>query len=125
MAQLQELTRQQAAQAIAPIAHLDPCGDADPDQVAAAGIPMRLHVDGGSLVLVLDRRARGRQLWIEAAVGEGSADMTAIGLRYCEETARHAGCTEVAFQTSRRGLKRKAERLGYQVHGFILRKALT
>ncbi len=126
LAHVQELSRAAAAAALAPIMHLEPSGQASADQVAGAGMPLQLDVEGGRLVLVLDRRgACGRQLWIEAAVGQGSADLTAAGLRFVEETGRHAGCQEVAFQTSRRGLVRRAERLGYQVHGFILRKAIT
>lgn len=125
-AQVQELSREAAVQAFAPVVRRDPDGLATAENVAAAGLAMRLSVEGGQLVLVLDRRGDcGRQLWIEGAVGEGSADLTAAGLRFVEETGRHAGCAEVAFQTSRRGLVRKAERLGYQVHGFILRKAIT
>jgi hypothetical protein len=125
-AQVTELTRDQAVAALARAARHNADGLATPENVADAGMTLRLDVDGGHAVMVLTRRgAGGRQLWVEGAVGGGDVNMTAIGLRFIEDTARYAGCSEVAFQTSRRGLVRKTQRLGYQVQGFILRKALT
>ena len=125
-ARVQEVSREVAAAALAPVVRSDPDGLATPESVAAAGVPLRLDVDGGHATMVLARRGPGaRQLWIEGAVGGGDADMTAIGLQFIEDTARQAGCAEVAFQTSRRGLVRKAARLGYEVRGYILRKAIT
>lgn len=125
-ARVQEVSREEAIAAIAPVVRRDPDGLATPESVVAAGVPLRLEVEGGHATMVLARRGPGaRQLWIEGAVGGGDVDMTAIGLQFIEDTARQAGCEEVAFQTARRGLVRKAARHGYQVHGYILRKALT
>lgn len=124
-ARVQEVSREAAARALASVVARDPDGLATAENVAAAGVPLLLEVEGGHATMVLARRGPGaRQLWVEGAVGGGEADMTAIGLRFIEDTAHQAGCTEVAFQTSRRGLVRKAERLGYQVRGYILRKAI-
>lgn len=63
-------------------------------------------------------------LFVTAASGEGRRDLTALILGTLEQ----AGAASVAFQTRRRGLMRKAQRLGYRVagdvaNGVIMRKA--
>lgn len=98
---------------------------ATPDAVAsavAAGVPFDLQIPAGRLLMVL--QLRGSQLWIQGAVGTGSGDLTLNGLQFAEATARKVGCTSVGFQTARRGLVRKATRLGYRADGSQLTKAL-
>lgn len=66
----------------------------------------------------------GSELWIQAGAGIATADLTAIGLAVIEKQA--AGVFKsVGFQTRRKGLVKKAMRLGYVVDGFILRKVLS
>lgn len=90
--------------------------------VVQTGVHFDLQTEAGRLLMVLD--LRGDLLWIGGAVGKGSGDLTAAGLAFAEATARQAGCMAVGFQTARRGLVRKALRLGYVADGFQLKKAL-
>lgn len=99
-----------------------PIPGADPHELASTGVPFELQTEGGRLVMVLE--THGDLLWITAAAGQGVADMTRIGLQFIEECARQAGCREVGFTTQRRGLVRKAHRLGYLLSGGHMRKAI-
>lgn len=65
----------------------------------------------------------GSELWIQAGGGSASIDLTALGLAAIERQAV-GGFRSVGFQTRRKGLVKKAMRLGYVVDGFILRKVL-
>lgn len=118
MATLQELTRDQALRAL----QLRPVRGHDQAELAGGGVPFELRTEAGRLVLVLDRR--DALLWISAASGEGAGDLTATGLAFVEQTARFAGCRRVAFATRRRGLVRKASRLGYRRVGENMEKDL-
>lgn len=69
--------------------------------------------------------ALGRELWIQAAGGAGPDDLTALGFGAIERQASAGGFESVGFQTRRRGLVRKAEKLGYVVDGWILRKKIN
>lgn len=73
-------------------------------------------------MFVLERS--GDTVCIHGAAGLAAEDLTAIGLALIEECARQAGARQVKFQTARRGLVRKAEKAGYMVAGWILKKAV-
>jgi hypothetical protein len=79
-------------------------------------------VDGGGQAVLLVA-VRHRQAWIEAAKGHGGADLVRDVLPAVELAAMPA-CDSVAFRTARRGLVRKAMKQGYQVTGWVMRKAL-
>lgn len=100
----------------------DPRGTSTPASLAGAGQAFELTAAGGSGVFVV--RKNGAQLWIQAAAGHAADDLTQLGLELIEEMARHAECTEVAFQTERPGLVKKANQRGYEVAGWILKKAV-
>lgn len=100
----------------------DPWGEATADTLAAAGPAFKLTTASGSVVFVLERN--GDAVSIHGAAGQAGEDLTAIGLTVIEECARQAGAKEVKFQTARRGLVRKAEKAGYTVAGWILKKAV-
>lgn len=121
-AQVREVSRDQAAKALAETAAMDPLGESTPQTITAAGVPFELKTATGGGTFVLERK--GDVLWITAAAGKAQDDLTELGFQLVEETARQCGCTEVGFQTSRRGLVHKSERHGYQVAGWIMRKAL-
>lgn len=115
-----------AAQAYAAHAHLDPEGIATPESLAAAGPSFGIQTDTGCSVFTL--RTDGAECWVQAAAGSGYG-MTAPTFAIIEAIATRAGCKRVAFQTVRRGLVRRARRLGYQIagpigRGHILRKEL-
>ena len=109
-----------AARALAGMAHLDPRGiarDEDIPGMCEAGQCWHVSTPRGSAVIVTQRTASG-VLWVDAAAGVGEDDMTAA----IDEVLRHTGARSVGFQTKRRGLVRRAERLGFRVAGFILRR---
>jgi hypothetical protein len=110
----------QAAFTVTPVP--DPSGMSTPESLAAAGQAFELSAAGGSGVFVVTKK--GTRLWIEAAAGAAADDLTAMGLELIEEMAQRAECIEVAFQTARPGLVRKANQRGYQVAGWILKKAV-
>lgn len=60
--------------------------------------------------------------WVAAAKGNGPQDWSAALLPIIEAQAK--GCAAVAFQTARPGLVRKAQRQGYAVTGWILKKPI-
>jgi len=65
----------------------------------------------------------GTELWIQAAGGKGTANLTKIGLEVIE--AQGVGLySTVAFQTRRTGLVTKAKQNGFVVDGYILRKKI-
>ena len=119
---LTPLTESEAAHAFSVTPVPDPQGTSTPETLAAAGQAFELSAAGGSAVFVVTKK--GAQLWIEAAAGHAADDLTAVGLELIEEMARQAGCTEVGFQTARPGLVKKANQRGYQVAGWILKKAV-
>lgn len=105
-----------AAQAYAAHVHLDPEGIATPDSLAASGPSFAVQTDSGQTVFTLG--AIGGDCWIHAAAGSGYG-MTAPTFAVIEQIAARAGCVSVSFQTMRRGLVRRARRLGYQIAGQI------
>ncbi|MDR7095534.1 hypothetical protein [Hydrogenophaga laconesensis] len=119
---VQEVSRERAVQAFTETPIIDPAGTSTPESLTAAGVPFELKTATGGGVFVLERQ--GHVLWITAAAGKATDDLTELGFQLVEETARQCGCTEVGFQTSRRGLVHKSERHGYEVAGWIMRKAL-
>lgn len=119
---IEALTTEQAAQAFHELPVPDPQGIATPESLAAAGEAFEFFAAGGSCRAVV--RKNGCQLWIEAASGKAADDLTAIGLELAEEVANQAQCQEVAFQTCRAGLMKKATQHGYQVAGWILKKEI-
>lgn len=120
--QVQELSSQDARQAFEAIPVPDPWGEATPESLARGGVPFKLTTAGGCGVFVLERQ--GDAVSILGASGKAAEDLTSIGLELIEDCTRQAGARRVKFQTARRGLVRKAERRGYQVVGWIMKKDL-
>lgn len=116
------MSREAAVRAFTETPVPDPAGISTPESLTAAGVPFELETGTGSGVFVLERH--GDVLWVTAAAGKAADDLTDIGLQLIEETARQAGCSSVAFQTSRCGLVRKSERRGFEVSGWIMKKAV-
>lgn len=127
-ASLRPATVDQAAQAFAACAGLDPEGKATPDSAARAGESFKVSTDTGEAIYTITARPGGR-CWIHGAAGTGTG-MTAAGLACIERQALAAGCVSVAFQTVRHGLVRRARALGYRItaqvgRGFIIEKRIT
>ncbi len=71
----------------------------------------------------------GDALWITAAAGRAPDDLVAVLSRFAVHQAFDRGLSAVAFRTERRGLVRKARRIGYQItrqdgNEYFLRKTL-
>lgn len=118
--ELKPLSEADAAQAVSKAALYDPRGTSTPESLAAVGPAFALHTTDGVGAFVVKKN--GIQLWVEAAVGQSPDDLTDMGMSIIEEMARKADCTEVAFQTARTGLVKKATQNGYRVTGWILKK---
>lgn len=128
---LTSASQSEAARAYAPYAaKLDPTGEGSPESWAAFGRSFELRTPTGRAIFSIDTSCEGGALcWIDAAAGTGEG-MTERGLPIIEQQARVAGCSAVAFQTLRRGLVRRVQRLGYRIagtvgRGFILRKTIA
>ncbi len=106
----------EAARIFAPLVGLDPERKATAEGIANAGPTFRIETEDGNAVFTLSSKAGF--CWVHAAKGAGQG-MTEVGLNVIEQIARQAGCHAVGFQTLRRGLVRKAQRLGYHVAGQI------
>jgi hypothetical protein len=122
--ELTPLSEADAAKAFVLVDRYDPRGTSTPESLAGAGPAFALHTTDGFGAFVVKKN--GCQLWVEAAVGKSQDDLTEMGMAIVEEMARKSECTEVAFQTARPGLVKKATKKqhGYKVTGWILKKAL-
>ena len=94
-----------------------------PEQIAAGGECFTMETDRGAARFVL--RKDGPVLWLDGAAAVHGDGNTRTGLQLCQEIARQAGCTWLAFETNRPGLVRAAEPLGFEVAGFILRSKVN
>jgi hypothetical protein len=69
-------------------------------------------------------KRQGDELWIQAAGGRSQQDLTKAGFANIE--AQAAGLYKsVGFQTRRSGLVKKAQREGYEIDGYIMRKKIN
>lgn len=112
-----------AAQLLAGCHHLDPTGTTAAADIAAMtkhGLCFAATAPGSQAVYVI--KVLNGTAWVDACKGFGPIDWAATLLPVIE--AQAAGCSAVAFQTARRGLVRKAKTQGYQVAGYILKKAI-
>lgn len=80
-----------------------------------------LEGSGDKLAFALS--AVGSELWVQAAGGSGNRNLTRLILNTAEHLAKGTH-SSVGFQTRRRGLVKKAQALGYEIDGYILRKKL-
>lgn len=115
-----------AAQLLAGMAHLDPRGIATDGEVAAmtrrGACIAASSEDGRSQAVYVVHVANG-VAWIDACKGTGPADWSGLLLSVIEAQTR--GVRRVAFQTSRRGLVKRAAEQGYSVRGWIVGKDMA
>lgn len=120
---LAPISPKEAAQALSGLGHLDPSGRCTEGGLRAMCEASRCVqvTDGhGGLAVVVYELDEGGTAWVCAAVGQGGRDLTAA----IDDAMRSLGARAVAFQTKRRGLVRRAERLGYALTGYIMRRDL-
>lgn len=114
------LTADEAARRLAGCEQLDPRGLCTPGDIAAMcinGQCFELRDAVGAAVVVVT--VCNGVHWIDAAAGGGGDDLC----RYIDAAVVALGATEIGFQTKRRGLVQRAERFGYSVAGYIMRRA--
>lgn len=103
---------------------LDPsglCSAADLLPMAQAGQCFAATAEKAQAVYIV--QVQNGVAWISATKGAGPVDWSALLLPVIE--AQAAGAAAVGFQTARRGLVRKAQKQGYEVTGWILKKPLS
>ncbi|MCZ2495730.1 hypothetical protein GN316_03065 [Xylophilus sp. Kf1] len=111
-----------AARLLAGMAELDPtgrmCEDSIPGMARRGECFLATSGEGDQAVVVL--RHDNGVTWVDAARALSGQGWTAGLFEAIERQA--AGQRAVAFQTARAGLARRAQALGYEVTGYILRK---
>lgn len=93
----------------------------DANEVAQAGQRF-VCVQDGVPVLGFVLEIQHKDVYIMAAGSVGKLDFTKIGLAAIEAMA--ANHDSVSFTTKRPGLVKKAQRHGYEIEGYILRKKI-
>lgn len=111
---LRRIGTDEAARAFAVCAGLDPEGRATPHSAAAAGECFAVEGGGGAVAVSIQFNQAKRLAWIVGAAG-GGGGMAGPVLAFLERIAAHRGCKRIGFQTVRAGLRRVAQRQGYQV----------
>lgn len=104
--------------------HLDPAGRTTardiPGMTRGGQCYAATSHDGAQVVYVVN--VSNGVAWIDAAKGAGPVPWSETLLPIIE--AQSKGLRSVGFQTARPGLVRKAERQGYRVAGWIMKKQI-
>lgn len=117
---VREIDAATAARALAGCEGLDPSGMTEGvEEVARRG--RCFAIDGEARAVYVISTANGCA-WVEAAKGEGPADLTRI--LDAVIAAQADGLRAIGCQTARPGLVRKLQRHGWTVAGWIMRKEL-
>ena len=92
-------------------------------QIAHGGDCFLMTTGAGECVAVI--RRKGSVLWLDgvAATRPGQGVIEA-GFQLAEQIAKRTGCTQIAFETQRRGLVRESKKTGFAVAGYIMKKAI-
>lgn len=93
----------------------------DANEVAKAG-PRYVCEQDGVPVFGFVLEIQGKEVFVMAAGSVGKLDFTKIGLSAIEALA--ANYDSVSFTTKRPGLVKKAQKLGYEIDGYFLRKKI-
>ena len=121
--EVKEVTAADAAQTMRAAGLRAPLACDTPEDIAAYGKCFQLRTGTGVGVFVL--RKQGGVMWVDGAGARvRGTGLTEDGLALFDAIARQAGCTEIAFETTRRGLVKKSEKAGYTVAGYIMKKAV-
>lgn len=102
---------------------LDPSGMSTPaslQDTARHGQCYAATTDNGQAVYVV--RIENGVAWVDACKGSGPTDWPSILFPVIEAQAK--GLRAVGFQTKRPGLVRKAQKQGYSIAGWIMKKEL-
>lgn len=92
------------------------------DAMMAQGVCWKI-VEEGRIVAALLTTEEDGALWVSIAAGRSVSDLVAVMAAHLQQQA--AGrYTAIGFRTARPGLVKKAQRHGYQVEAYIMRKNL-
>jgi hypothetical protein len=122
MMDVRDVSPEAAARAMASLVRRDPRGMLTEGEVlesCRAGKCVRVKGESGSAIVVL-LQANG-VLWVEAAQADGATEGMSEEI---DELLCKSGAKAIAFMTERRGLVRRAERRGYRVAGYVMKKEL-
>jgi hypothetical protein len=102
-------------------------GREDLDRLLSLGGTYRLQDESGQVLGAYILQENGPELWIVLGAGRADIDLTAVGLALIEAQGRQFD--SIGFVTRRRGLVRKALKLGFAVVAknaavYTLRKTL-
>lgn len=92
------------------------------DEVAGQGQCFKVTDATGAIVAAYILRDEWPECFVLAAAGRAGVDLTAV-LNLCMDENAQRFAT-IAFQTERRGLVKKAQRHGYEIAGYIMRKKM-
>lgn len=119
---VREIAAAEAAAALGGLHLLDPAGVMTPESVEQLARRGRCFKIEGTSQAVYVLRMRGDVVWVDAAMGQGKDDVTAL----LDEaiTGQSGGCRAIAMQTARPGLVKKLKRHGWKVTGWVMRKEM-
>ncbi|QGZ37768.1 hypothetical protein IP92_02938 [Pseudoduganella flava] len=100
----------------------DPDGRHSVDALIDAGQCWKI-VEEGVITGALVTEACGDELWVSVAVGRAQTDLVDLMADHLRDHA-DGRFRAIGFQTARRGLVKKAEKHGYRVAAYIVRKTL-
>jgi hypothetical protein len=122
--EVKEITAADAAATMRAAGLAAPLACDTPEDIAAYGQCFQLRTGTGVGVFVL--RKQGGVMWVDGAGARvRGTGLTEDGLALFDHIARQAGCTEIAFETTRPGLVKKSKLAGYTVAGYIMKKAVA
>jgi hypothetical protein len=87
------------------------------DGILARGQSFVLRNEEGEAIGAYVLALRDGEVWISAAAGRADVDLTAAIAALVEDQAQQFD--SIAFQTKRRGLVKKVQRLGFQAAGAV------
>lgn len=122
--QVKQITSDEAARAMRGAGLRAPLDCHTAESIAAHGQCFELRTGTGAGVFVL--RREGAVMWVDGAGARvKSSGLSEAGFVLFESIARQVGCSEIAFETTRRGLVKKSKEAGYAVAGYIMKKAVS
>lgn len=98
--------------------------------LVSRGAAYQVRGEHGKTIAAYLVQAEQGALWITAATGRASVDLVSVIDAAAASQARACGLSSLAFRTERRGLVRKAQRIGYRItsqdgNQYFLRKSIT